>query len=180
MLSVHKARYVKYIIACTVEHLLHSQHHCGLFLVTYWASTANVCLSKYLQHYSKFSERIKDIREVTLRRLWNNRDLGRRLLHTQIALSQELGKYLHTELYRLQAYISHCALLRVLTQSGFECVATTLSKSPPWGHRASRPLLMYSPRGWPANVCSIDKRQNGGSAMTVLHEAKGGKICFFL
>lgn len=69
MLSVHKSRYVKYIIARTVEHLLRLRHHCGLFIVTYWANTANVSLSKYLQHYIKFSERIKDITEVTQRSL---------------------------------------------------------------------------------------------------------------
>lgn len=126
LLSVHKARYVKHIIERTVEHLLHSQHHWGLFVVADWANTANVCMSKYLQTYIKFSEQIKDIREVTQRSLWNNRFR----LHTQFALSQELAKCLCTELHRPQTYISHCALIRVLTQSALECVATTRPSLP--------------------------------------------------
>lgn len=119
MLSIWKAKYVKYIIAHPVQHLLHSGHHCGLFIITYQANRVNVPKANICSPISNsetkagVSERPNRVAcEIT-------KLLGHSPLRTQIALSHERLKCLHTELCRLQAYISHCVLLRAFTKSGF-------------------------------------------------------------
>lgn len=87
-----------------------------------------MCLGKYLRQSIKFSHRTEDIGGAKQGHVWSGSDFRAPATHThtrthtlkQIALSHSELKCLHTELCRLQAYMLHCALLRVLTKSGFQ------------------------------------------------------------
>lgn len=94
-------------------------HHCGLFVPTRCANSANVCLGKYLQHYIKFAWQIGEIKTGQIRSgVWNNRVVRPSPApYTNCPITHRvLQVFAHTA---LQCCISHGGLLKMWTKSSF-------------------------------------------------------------